>query len=135
MKYQVGDLFVVNQDFIDVSLYPSHYDTIELEKNTLLNSNLGSVKKKDVFAKFKNYNKESGTGKVNRGAAPPKNSIPNNNNTKNTDENVILKENANRYTCEGRLANFSILKKPDRKVVDKKYAMSFADFKKLKLHN
>ena len=45
--------------------------------------------------------------------------------------NVVLKENANRYTCEGRLANFSFLKKPDRKVIDKKYAMSFADFKKL----
>jgi len=98
-----------------------------LEQNTSSNS---GFKKKDVFAKFKNYNKESGTGKVNRGAAPPKNSIPNNNNIKKTDEKVVLKENANRYTCEGRLANFSILKKPDRKVIDKKYAMSFADFKK-----
>ena len=106
----------------------------ELEQNTSFNSNLGFVEKKDVFAKFKNYNKESGTGKVNRGAAPPKNSIPNNNNTmKKTDENVVLKENANRYTCEGRLANFSILKKPDRKVIDKKYAMTFSEFKKLNL--
>ena len=103
---------------------------LELEQNTRFNSSLGSVKKKDVFAKFKNYNKESGTGKVNRGAAPPKNSIPNNNNMKKTDENVVLKENANRYTCEGRIANFSFLKKPDRKVIDKKYAMSFAEFKK-----
>jgi hypothetical protein len=104
-----------------------------LEQNTSFNSSSGSgLKKKDVFAKFKNYNKESGTGKVNRGAAPPKNSIPNNNNNniKKADEKVVLKENANRYTCEGRLANFSILKKPDRKVIDKKYAMSFADFKK-----
>jgi hypothetical protein len=98
---------------------------MELEQNT----NLGLIKKKDVFAKFKNYNKESGTGKVNRGVAPPKNSIPNNN-MKKSDENVILKENANRYTCEGRLVNFSILKKPDRKVIDKKYAMSFSEFKK-----
>jgi hypothetical protein len=102
---------------------------LELEQNTRFNSTLGSVKKKDVFAKFKNYNKESGTGKVNRGAAPPKNSIPNNN-MKKSDENVVLKENANRYTCEGRIANFSFLKKPDRKVIDKKYAMSFSEFKK-----
>jgi hypothetical protein len=100
---------------------------LELEKNTQFNSNL---KKKDVFAKFKNYNKESGTGKVNRGVAPPKNSIPNNNNIKKDDEKTILKENANRYTCEGKIANFSFLKKPERKVIDKKYAMSFADFKK-----
>jgi hypothetical protein len=105
---------------------------MELEQNTSFNSSssLGLVGKKDVFAKFKNYNKESGTGKVNRGAAPPKNSIPNNNNMKKDDEKVILKENANRYTCEGRLSNFSFLKKPDRKVIDKKYAMSFADYKK-----
>ena len=53
---------------------------------------------------------------------------------KNTDENVVLKENANRYTYEGRLSNFSFLKKTDRKVIDKKYAMSFADFKKNMLH-
>jgi hypothetical protein len=104
---------------------------LELEQNTSFNSNSNSnLGKKDVFAKFKNYNKESGTGKVNRGAAPPKNSIPNNNNVKKADEKTILKENANRYTCEGKIANFSFLKKPDRKVIDKKYAMSFADYKK-----
>ena len=102
---------------------------MELDQNTSFNSS-SSLEKKDVFAKFKNYNKESGTGKVNRGVAPPKNSIPNNNNMKKADEKVVLKENANRYTCEGRIANFSFLKKPDRKVIDKKYAMSFADFKK-----
>ena len=48
-------------------------------------------------------------------------------------KNVVLKENANRYTCEGKLSNFNFLKKPDRKVIDKKYAMSFAEFKKLNL--
>jgi len=95
------------------------------------NTNVDLVKKKDVFAKFKSYNTESGTGKVNRGVAPPKNSIPNNTMKKN-DDKCILKDNANRYTCEGKLANFSFLKKPDRKIVDKKYAMSFADFKKMK---
>jgi hypothetical protein len=90
------------------------------------------VSKKDVFAKFKSYNKESGTGRVNTGA-PPKNSIPNTNTSKATDNSkVILKDNANRYTCEGRMSNFSFLKKTKREVVDKKYAMSFADFKKLK---
>ena len=105
-------------------------EKMELEQNTSFNSNLV---KKNVFAKFKNYNKESGTGKVNRGAAPPKNSIPNNNSVKKADEKTILKENANRYTCEGKIANFSFLKKPDRKVIDKKYAMTFADYKKLNL--
>lgn len=92
------------------------------------------VLKKNVFTKFKSYNKESGTGRVNTGA-PPKNSIPNNNtiNSKRNDNpNIILKDNANRYTCEGRMSNFNFLKKTKREVVDKKYAMSFADFKKIK---
>jgi hypothetical protein len=89
--------------------------------------------KKNVFAKFKSYNKDSGTGHVNIGA-PPKNSIPNNKVTEssnNNNENVLLKENANRYSYEGKLSNFNFLKKVDRKVVDKKYGMTFADFKRL----
>jgi hypothetical protein len=105
-------------------------DSLKANTNLNTNANVELVKKKDVFAKFKGYNTESGTGKVNRGVAPPKNSIPNNTMKKN--DNFILKDNANRYTCEGKLANFSFLKKPDRKIVDKKYAMSFADFKKMK---
>jgi len=87
--------------------------------------------KKNVFAKFKSYNKEAGTGHVNT-AAPPKNSIPNNKVTEtNSNEKVLLKENANRYSYEGKFSNFNFLKKIDRKVVDKKYAMSFADFKRM----
>jgi hypothetical protein len=96
---------------------------------------LEQVPRKKVFAKFKSYNKEAGTGHVNT-AAPPKNSIPNNimKNTEggnNNNENVLLKENANRYSYEGKISNFNFLKKVDRKVVDKKYGMTFADFKRL----
>jgi hypothetical protein len=43
----------------------------------------------------------------------------------------LLKENANRYSYEGKLSNFNFLKKVDRKVVDKKYGMNFAYFKRL----
>ena len=87
-------------------------------------------KKKNVFTKFKSYNKESGTGHVST-AAPPKNSIPNKKPTKaQENENTLLKQKANRYTYEGKIINFSFIKKVDRKVVDKKFGMSFADFKK-----
>ena len=83
--------------------------------------------KKNVFAKFKSYNKEGAHGRVNV-AVPPKNSIPI---TKEQEkEKILLKEKANRFTCEGKLVNFSFLKKVERKVVDKKYGLSFADFKK-----
>ena len=86
------------------------------------------MKKKNK--KFKSYNKESGTGHVNTGA-PPKNSIPNKKLTSQQEnEKTLLKDKANRYTYEGKIANFSFIKKIDRKVVDKKFNMSFADFKK-----
>jgi hypothetical protein len=65
-------------------------------------------------------------------AKKQKNSIPNTKVTENnTNEKVLLKENANRYSYEGKLSNFNFLKKVDRKVVDKKYGMTFADFKRL----
>ncbi len=87
-------------------------------------------KKKNVFAKFKSYNKESGTGHVAT-SAPPKNSIPNKILTPSQEnEKILLKQKANRYTYEGKMANFSFIKKVDRKAVDKKFGMSFADFKK-----
>ena len=72
-----------------------------------------------------------GMGKQN--ALPPqmKANLPNVNTSSGPDE-MLLKENANRYTWEGRLSNMSLLKKVDRKIVDKKYAMSFADFKRLR---
>lgn len=88
--------------------------------------------KKSVFAKFKSYNKDSSGGHVNTGA-PPKNSLPNTPKTDKQATEYVLKNNANRYTYEGKLANFSFIKKVDRKVVDKKLAMSFADFKKMRL--
>ena len=104
---------------------------IEKQKQEELKSQTNSLnsvsEKKNVFAKFKTYNKEAGSGRVNK-APPPKNSIPNKQQL--TNEKVLLKEKSNHYTREGKLSNVNILKKVDRKVVDKKYAMSFTDFKK-----
>jgi len=85
---------------------------------------------KNVFAKLKNYNKPS--TKISS-APPPKSSIPNQNfNSSTKKESSLLKENANRYTYEGKISTFNMLKKVERKVVDKKYGMTFADFKNLK---
>ena len=100
------------------------------KEEAVKNKTIVEEKKKNVFAKFKSYNKESGTGHVTT-AAPPKNSIPNKKLTQaQENEKVLLKQKANRYTYEGKMANFSFIKKVDRKVVDKKFGMSFADFKK-----
>ena len=60
---------------------------------------------------------------------------PKNNKTheqrRDTKEKQLVKENANRYTWEGRLTNFCPLKKIDKKILDKKLAMTYADFKKI----
>jgi hypothetical protein len=111
------------------------------KKNTSETNPTINAKHKDVFAKFKSYNKEAGTGRVNT-APPPKNSIPQNRmnvNLKDTkkdsngnNEKMLLKERANRYSYQGKFLNFNILQKVDKKVVDKKYALTFADFKKMK---
>jgi hypothetical protein len=111
---------------------------IEEQKQQLLlqsmdSTNTNALPKKSVFAKFKSYNKEAGSGRVNS-APPPKNSIPNSKiNTNAVDDKIILKESSNRYTYQGRFSNFKPMQKIERKKVDKKYAMNFAEFKKMQL--
>jgi hypothetical protein len=85
-------------------------------------------KKKNVFANFKNYNKNTTKDSSNKPTTG-------NSNATNTDnkktEDLILKENSNHYTCDGRYSNFLVLKKVDKTLVDKRLKMSFADFKKM----
>lgn len=96
---------------------------------------------KNVLAKLKNYNKDT----INQNNIKPhmKNRTTNNilppqikanlPNVNQHSEKQLLKEKSNRYTWEGRLTNFSPLKKIDRKIVNKKLEMTFADFKKMQL--
>lgn len=98
----------------------------ERKKKELEEQNkLDAPKKKDVFAKFKSYNKDTG---ISSKFIPPKAGVSQQ--TKEQ-EKILLKEHANRYTYEGKIVNFKILKPIERKVVDKKYAMTFADFKRI----
>lgn len=100
------------------------------QENVLKPGELVATTSKNVFAKFKTYNNDSVktanvSSKVNQGAAIKSNST---NTTINND--AILKENANMYCCEGKLANFNFLKKIDKKLVDKRLNMNFADYKR-----
>jgi len=72
---------------------------------------VASVSNAVVFAKFKTYNNPKASTMKN----VTKKSMP-----------VI---SSNRYTSCGKMANMQMLKKVDRKMVDKSYAMSFAEFK------
>jgi hypothetical protein len=92
--------------------------------NTSVESQQKSTK--NVFAKFKTYNKDtnikSAAVPLDR-PAPVKQTVP--------QEEKVVKERANRYSFEGKIANLSFLKKIDRKVVDKRFALSFSEFKKM----
>jgi len=68
-------------------------------------------KNKKVFAQFKNYNREGGSGRVNF-AAPPKNNISNPRQQKKNNEPTeeII---GNHFSHQGKFANFSFLKVPE----------------------
>jgi len=133
--------------YVDMEEELKEYERKLEEKEKTKSEPVVNNAKKQVFAKFKSYNTEAGTGRVNK-VPPPKNSIPQNMlnlsknivkvdvNGKDNNGKMLLKENANRYSYQGKFCNFNFLKKIDRKNVDKKYTLTFADFKKMnKLEN
>ncbi len=102
----------------------------EVEKQQAENQELDlkeEPKKKNVFATFKNYNKNTTKDSSNK----PTTGNPTATTANTKTEDIILKENANHYTCDGRYSNFLVLKKVDKTLVDKRLKMSFADFKKM----
>lgn len=92
-------------------------------KGELINT---EIVKKSVYAKLKDYNKNVSKESMSVKVDAQKNASRANTST------AYLKENANRYSCDGKINNMQFLKKVERKVTDKNYAMSFADFKKMK---
>lgn len=91
-----------------------------------------------ILAQLKNYNKESKDitmrpmkNRANKNAVLPPQIKANLPDVNKPTEKQLLKENANRYTWEGRLTNFCPLKKIDRKILDKKLSMTYSDFKKM----
>ena len=120
MTFRCKPLFV---DLEDEMKKAAEKDKYALEKDP----------KTIVVSKFKSYNKDlkmpgrPGSNSNNRELLGNATLVSVN----VTGEKQLLKENANRYTWEGRLANFSVLKKVDRKTVDKSYTLSFADFKQM----
>ena len=135
MMYFCKPLFVDIEDELKKAQDKNDQDKKEQteKKANGQNTNEQGKKEKDMFAKLKSYNSNNNIDMAKMGSRntlPPqiKANLPNVN---TSSEEMLLKEHANRYTWEGRLANMSILKKVDRNVIDKNYSLSFADFKKL----
>jgi len=103
------------------------------EKKRLLTANVGTIvsNKKSVFAKLKQYNHVVDPKKVvNKSAAASKVPINSNEKEKEKEASMLVKERANIYSREGKVNQFSFLKKVKRECVDKRMALSFADFKR-----
>jgi hypothetical protein len=97
-------------------------------------------KERDIYTKLKSYNNDPTTSAIMKTKNRQSSSMPlppqiqanlPNVNSSVAPEKMLLKENANRYTWEGRMSNLSLIKKVEKKHVDKNYEMSFADFKKI----
>ena len=114
----------------------------ELKKASVLALEKEKEKEKEQstnnsVSKFKSYNKDIKMDKLYSKGRPMQNTLPpqikaNLPNVNTNSEKQLLKENSNRYTWEGRISNMQLLKKVNRKVIDKNYAMSFSDFKQIK---
>ena len=139
MTFMCKPLFIDLEDELKKALDNSlKNENVEKERNEEKDSTdklaTKLATKLSTTHKFKSYNKElqmdKNMSRQRANVLPPqiKANLPNVN---TTGEKQLLKDNANRYTWEGRLANFSLLKKVDRKTVDKNYALSFADFKQM----
>jgi hypothetical protein len=122
MTYWCKPLFVSLEDELKKA-------EIKYENDKKNEENIIKNKPKENIAKFKSYNKETIQQKMQR----PNNVLPPQirANVNQKINKVLLKENANRYTWEGRIADFCPLKKIDRKIVDKNLTLSYADFKKM----
>jgi hypothetical protein len=143
ITYNCKSLYVNMED--ELKKYEEKMEVLKKEQEEKLAKQKEEIEKngyKNVFAKFKSYNNNNTTS-AKSAAAQKTNNMPIPAGLQNLAKQVhseqseaekkhLLKENANRYSCEGHFSGFNILKRIDRKVVDKKYALSFSEFKKLR---
>ena len=109
-------------------------DTEEKRRQEDIKNNPNNLK--SVMARMKSYNKDTNNNDTKNKSSVKNRSLPPQikatvQNINQNSEKRLLKENANRYTWEGRLTGFCPLKKIDKKVVNKQLAMTYADFKKM----
>jgi len=140
IQNQCKQLYISSIDVIDTNiennLSISAAEKTEEENNDKLEEiKENIVVRRDVFAKLKKYN----TSTIHNVKALQKRNITSSSasvtkdrnqghgevNMREIKNNVLIKEKVNRYTCEGKIVNFSFLKK-DKKIGQK---ISFAEYK------
>jgi hypothetical protein len=132
MTFRCKALFVDLEEELKVAAEKEKEKALEKEKEKDTKEN----DKSNIVQKFKSYNKDLKMDKNMMKGRPGQNALPLQMKavlpiTNANGEKQVLKENANRYTWIDRLTNLQLLKKVNRKTIDKQYALSFADFKKM----
>ena len=145
MTYHCKPLFVDLEEELKKSEEKRKQKEQEQKKEEQKKEEEKQTKSSSVFANFRKYNNKDTHAPIvssqpSKNRASTSGNLPshmkvNLPNVNNVSEKMVLKEHANRYTYEGRLSNLSLLKKINRKLVDKKYAMTFAEFKKMQEQN
>jgi hypothetical protein len=131
ITYKCKPLFVdLEEELKKASNNATKNATKNFKQDNITPSKISQFKKYNNQELLKNAIITPNNKRKNNFVLPPqiKANLPNVN---QSNEKQLLKENANRYTWEGRLTSFNPLKKIDRKLVDKNLSLSFADFKRL----
>lgn len=128
----VARKYIITFQCKDVGIYTDETDEIaepaEIKDEITVDATISEIKpvinKKNVFAKLKHYNHPNSI---------PSSSMIAKKNTSNkiTQSNKKVKENRNKYISEGKIINFSFIKKIDKKQIIKRLNMTFAEFKKM----
>jgi len=129
ITFKCKQIFINMED--ELKSYEETLKKIDEQKELEKNSIEPEIKKKTVFAKLKSYNKDVMTGRITN-AIPPKNHqiVINDQNKK-----AMLKEKSNSYNHQGKINNFSIIKKIDKTIHNKKLKLSFLEYKQLMNNN
>jgi len=110
-------------------------ENVKREQEQQAQSQHANKSRSSVFAKFKNYNKDLMSAVKSSATIPPAktNSIqivtPKIEKLENSIQ--VLKENANRYTYEGKMMNFMFMPKIEKSTFNKKLKMTFAEYRKM----
>lgn len=114
-----------NDDEIDEKIPITQEKQSEITDDTKPTSKVSTATtNKNVFAKFKNYNHPNSIPSTSM-------IVKNNPNKSSTQSNKQVKENKNKYISEGKIVNFSFIKKIDKKQIVKRLNITFAEFKKM----
>ena len=129
LTYNCRPLYIDMEE--ELKLYENKMNEHEAneQKQNSEKANNSSNPIKNVFAKFKSYNTEGKSGHVSKVPGPQNSVQHKDTGDKDKNRKIILKDNANRYSCQGKIHNFSIIKKPEKRLLSKKCAMTFAMFK------